>query len=140
MSIRLPLPFFVLALLTSAVRSDAQTRLIANIPFEFTVHGREFPAGKYEVRTPLDATGIVMIDNVANQAAMFASTYPSGGHDPIGEQPALVFDHRENGYALAQIWLSGREGESLVGVKHTSHTRAAADPNATYVLLASSAP
>jgi len=139
MSIRLPLPFFVLALLTTAVRGDAQTRLIANVPFDFTVHGRDFAAGKYEVRMPDSAGGIIMIDNVQDRTAMFASTYPSGGHDPAGEQPVLVFDHRENKYALAEVWVSGTEGESLAGLKRTSHPRATAHTDETYV-LASNAP
>jgi hypothetical protein len=129
--------FVVFALLASTVPSVAQTRLVATIPFDFIVRGTDFPAGTYEVRLSDTADGIVLIDNLKNNVATFTITIPAGGVDPAGEQPALVFDHRENRYLLAQIWESRSEGETLPGrVAHRSSSRASAADDDTLVLAA----
>jgi hypothetical protein len=133
------LPFFVLVLLAVAVPAHAQTRVVAKIPFDFIVHGQEFPAGTYEVRLSDSADGVALIDNLKSNVAIFAITIPAGGNDPAGEQPALVFNHRENRYVLAQIWESRSEGETLPGTeahRSSSHARAAADADDTIVLAA----
>jgi hypothetical protein len=133
------LPFFVLVLLAVAVPVHAQTRVVAKIPFDFIVHGHEFPAGTYEVRFSDSADGIALIDNLKSNAAMFTITVPAGGSDPAGEQPALVFDHRENRYVLAQIWESRREGELVPGTdarRSESRSRAGAGVDDTIVLAA----
>jgi hypothetical protein len=133
------LPFFVLVLLAVAVPAHAQTRVVAKIPFDFIVHGHEFPAGTYEVRLSDTADGVVLIDNLKSNVSMFTITIPAGGSDPAGEQPALVFDHRENRYVLAQIWESGREGEILPGTdahRSASRSHAGAAIDGTIVLAA----
>jgi len=133
------LPFFVLALLAAAVPTHAQTRVVAKIPFDFIVHGHEFPAGTYEVRFSDSANGIALIGNLKSNVSMFTSTIPAGGSDPAGEQPALVFDHRENRYVLAQIWESRREGEILPGTdarRPASHPLAGVGVDDTIVLAA----
>jgi len=104
------LPFFVLVLLAVAVPVHAQTRVVAKIPFDFIVHGHEFPAGTYEVRFSDSADGIALIDNLKSNAAMFTITVPAGGSDPAGEQPALVFDHRENRRARPDLGVAPRGG------------------------------
>jgi hypothetical protein len=137
------LPFFVLVLLAVAVPVHAQTTVVANIPFDFIVHGHELPAGTYEVRLSDTASGIALIDNLKGSISMFTITIPAGGNDPAGEQPALVFDHRENRYVLAQIWESRREGEILPGTdarRPASHPLAGAGVDDTIVLAANRLP
>jgi len=66
--------------------------MVAKVPFDFIVRGQTFPAGDYEVRSSDSGNGIVLIDNLKNYAATYTVTIPSGGTDPAGAQPALVFD------------------------------------------------
>jgi len=137
------LPFFVLVLFAVAVPVRAQTRVVAKIPFDFIVHGHELPAGTYEVRLSDTADGIALIDNLKSNVSMFTITIPAGGSDPAGEQPALVFDHRENRYVLAQIWESRREGEVVPGTdahRPASHPLARAGVDDTIVLAANRLP
>src|SRR5262245_30261815 len=137
------LPFFVLAFLALAVPVHAQTRVVATIPFNFIVRGHEFPAGNYEVRLSDTADGVALIDNLKSNVSMFTITIPAGGSDPAGEQPALVFDHRENRYVLAQIWESRREGEVLPGTdarRSESRVRAGDGVDDTIVLAANRLP
>jgi hypothetical protein len=106
---------------------------------DFSVRGLEFPAGTYEVRLSDSADGIALIDNLKNNVAAFTITMPAGGIDPAGEQPALVFDHRENRYLLTQIWESRTEAKTVPGTparRSSSRARAAADVDDTIVLAA----
>ena len=120
------LPFFVLVLLACVLPAHAQTRMVAKVPFDFIVRGQTFPAGDYEVRLSDSGNGIVLIDNLKNYATMYTVTIPSGGADPAGAQPALVFDKIENRYFLAQIWESCSEGQLLPGPYRRRSTRARA--------------
>ena len=132
------LPFCVLVLLACVVPAHAQTRLVANVPFDFIIHGQTFPAANYEVRLSDSADGIALIDSLKNNAATFTVVIPSGGVDPAGEQPALVFDRIENRYFLAQIWESRTEGETLPGPftrRRSSRARATTDDE-SFVLAA----
>jgi len=132
------LPFFVLVLLMCVAPAHAQTRMVAHVPFDFIVHGQTFTAGNYEVRLSDTADGIALIDNLKNNAAMFTMTVPSGGSDPAGEQPALVFDRIENRYFLAEIWQGRTEGATLPGPftrRRSSRARATADDE-SFVLTA----
>jgi len=109
------LPFFLLVLLAVAVPTHAQSRIVANVPFDFIVHGQTFPAGNYEVSLSGSANAIALIDNLKSNVATFVVTIRSGGIDPAGQEPALVFRHVENQYFLTEIWESQREGELLPG-------------------------
>ena len=96
-----------------------------------------------EVRLPDSGSGIVLIDSFRNRAAAYTITIPAGGHDPVGNQPALVFNHTENRYILSEIWQSRSEGEALMGVSghgHVSRARAAGDGADTAYVFASNAP
>ena len=114
--------------------------MTAKVPFAFLVRGQEFPAGDYEVRLDDFGRGIVLINNMHGKAATFAMTTSAGGVDPAGNQPALVFLHRENQYLLWELWQSHSEGEALPGVSAKSKaSRAQTTARATgdmYVLAA----
>jgi hypothetical protein len=131
-------PFLVLVLLACVVPAHAQTRMLANVPFDFIVRGETFPAGNYEVRLSDSANGIALIDNLKSNEATFTVTIPSGGTDPAGSQAALVFDRIENRYFLTQIWQSRSEGETLLGPftrRRSSRARATAEED-TFVVAA----
>ena len=93
--------------LGSASRRRAPERTIkANIPFEFSVGNRSFPAGRYslvrvqpfllELRDP---DGRVLA-NVLTQSVQSQTA-------PV--QPRLLFDNKGGGHALTQVW---QENES----------------------------
>jgi len=49
---------------------------------------------------------------------MYAIAIPTGGHDPNGDEPVLVFNRYENRYRLREIWNSETRGSSLVTRSH----------------------
>lgn len=132
--------FVTLALVVSAVSARAQGIMTATVPFAFLVRGQEFPAGDYEVRLADNGSGLVQIEKVQGKAATFALTTGAAGVDPVGDQPALVFLHRENQFLLSEIWQSHSDGAALPGIStkskasRTHATARAADD--VYVLAA----
>jgi hypothetical protein len=78
------------------------------VPFPFLVNGKTLPAGEYRV----DSEGGVVLfrGEKGTSATAFVVTTPAGGHDPVGDQPALSFTRYETQYRLADIWQSRSTG------------------------------
>jgi hypothetical protein len=101
----------------------AQEIIVVEVPFSFVVHGKEMPAGRYEVTS--DA-GVLTIRGTDNNASSFALTMPADGRDPVSNEPSLVFVKHENQNMLSQIWESPTEGLAIPGSPVVSkHDRAA---------------
>ena len=103
----------VLAVLLTGVaggRVYAQDVVDVKVPFDFLVKGQTFHAGTYEVTMNRAGEGVVSLRSDRGKAFAFVLTIPASGHDPAGEQPALVFSHHENLYELSQIWETGTQG------------------------------
>lgn len=106
--------------LGSFVQAQSPERTIkANIPFEFSVGNRSFPAGRYslvrvepfllELRDP---EGRVLA-HVLTQSVQ-SQTLPS--------QPRLLFDHEDGAHALIQVWQENESiGQQLTSSKSVSH-------------------
>ena len=93
-----------------AAAGHAQT-IEVTVPFPFLVHGTTLPAGQYRVEA--EGSVVLIRGEHGNQAAMFVGTTPAPGHDPSGDQPALMFTRYETQYRLADIWESGSEGLAI---------------------------
>ena len=85
----------------------AQEMVVARVPFPFAVRGQQFAAGRYSITTE---EGVVTVRGIDTSGGAVALTVPTGGQDPIGDQPALVFVRYENEYRLSQVWPSSTEG------------------------------
>ena len=104
----------VLALATAVASANAQSanRVIADIPFEFSVGYKTMPAGEYSVETVTASGNAVMIRSTdGNRAAIRLTDESARIKDKT--QARLVF-HRYGGrYFLAQVWngvdLNGRQ-------------------------------
>jgi len=93
-----------------ATQATAQsTKLVADVPFDFTVCHEQMPAGKYHVRPITSANPNVLIvhseDNrsieiVCTQDVQSQTAAPSG---------KLIFNRYGDQYFLSQMWLPGRK-------------------------------
>jgi hypothetical protein len=92
------------------------SRVRANIPFNFMVGGKEFKAGSYTVDRISQYRGVLVIRNEENNEA--ASFSVNGVTDRGKEGARMVFRRYGNQYFLAQIFdgVSG-EGEQLLKSK-----------------------
>jgi hypothetical protein len=83
-------------------------RVVANIPFDFTVGKTTLPSGEYTV-TPTD-TGHVLIQSKDHQHSAFAATMRVESNKPQ-DRAKLVFNKYGERHFLAKIWnnYAGRE-------------------------------
>jgi hypothetical protein len=122
-----------------ASAAQAGTWVVANVPFAFTLHGQQFPAGTYEVRDAGNTGGVLFIHGEYNGKMSYTFARPGSGVDPAGNRPALVFNHHGNVYELSQIWESEREGLTLPsadGKSEISRADTGTDGSPVYVLAA----
>jgi hypothetical protein len=123
-------------------QAHAQTRVIAKVPFEFTLQGQQFPAGTYEIREAGNSGDLLAIQGEFNNKMTYTFAQHVFGTDPAGDRPALVFNRQGNHYVLTAVWDSANEGLTLPVTKHGSEvTRADQGTDGpgelTYVIAAS---
>ena len=85
--------------------------------------------------------GVTYVRNMDRKVAVLGFTTGAGGENPIGYKPALVFKRYENGYRLAEVWLSkddGRDFPSFPGAKRLARVETKTGPSASesYVVAA----
>jgi hypothetical protein len=98
---------FVLAvlLIVPAVRAQ-QKGVKADVPFDFVVGDRAYPAGEYILKAALSDGGVIRIENVNEFSTVFIASNPCTKAAPSPETK-LVF-HRIGGrYFLYQVWTAG---------------------------------
>lgn len=104
---------FVLAaiLIVPAARAQ-QNGVKANVPFDFIVGDRAYPAGEYVLKAALNTGGTIRMENVQEVSAVFVSSNSCENRTPSKESK-LVFHRVAGRYFLYQIWtegnLTGRE-------------------------------
>jgi hypothetical protein len=99
---------FVLAaiLIVPAVRAQ-QNGIRADIPFDFVVGDRAYPAGEYLLKSVLnDGVGIIRIENVQDVSSVFVSSVSCTEAIP-SKQTKLVFRRMAGRYFLYQAWTAG---------------------------------
>lgn len=111
----------------------AQEIVVAKVPFPFAIRGQQFAAGRYSLSSE---QGVLMVRGIDHSGAVVALTVPSSGHDPIGDQPALVFVRSENEYRLSQVWPSSAEGLAVQDPAVPQHRAALASDEPTFVVAA----
>jgi hypothetical protein len=109
----------VMMIVAAGVSAKAQTldsRLTANIPFDFTVVDKKLPAGKYWVSRVQQSQGdtVLQVTSAEGKASAVRLTIPVNSHQPkdIG---TLVFHRYGDDYFLSEVWAKGGSvGRSLL--------------------------
>jgi hypothetical protein len=96
----------VLLTFSSALgQSDRQT--IINIPFNFSVGEKAFPAGKYVIeRNRKDSDTVWVIRHKNNVGKALLLTSPVRANDTV-EETRLVFNRYDDLYFLTEFWTPG---------------------------------
>jgi hypothetical protein len=98
---------FVLAVILIVPAARAQQNGVkADVPFDFIVGDRAYPAGEYILRADLNSGGIVRIENVQELSVVFASSNSCENRKPPTETK-LVFHRMAGRYFLYQVWTAG---------------------------------
>jgi len=98
---------FVLTAILFAPAARAQQKGIrADVPFDFVVGDRAYPAGEYILRATLNDNGILRMENVNDVSAVFVTSNPCAEAVPT-RQTRLVFHRMGGRYFLYQMWTAG---------------------------------
>jgi hypothetical protein len=93
------------------------TRVVAQVPFDFLVGDKAFPAGEYSVNSIMqDGSALVIRNAEATNSAMRLTN--SIEANPHNSQSRLVFHRYGRTYFLAEVWRGGdSEGRRLIQSK-----------------------
>ena len=98
---------FVLAAILLVPAARAQQRVVkADVPFDFVVGNRAYPAGEYTLRAALNDSAIIRIENMNEVSAAFALSNACSKGTPSPETK-LVFHRMGGHYFLYQVWTAG---------------------------------
>jgi hypothetical protein len=95
-----------------AVAASAQTigriRLIANIPFEFSVGNKTLPAGEYTIRqfNPSSDHSVLQFRSKDGSVGAIVQTTSVIARAP--ENARLIFRRYDNHYFFAEAWVDGQ--------------------------------
>ena len=97
--------FVILTFSSVLAQSDRQT--IINIPFNFSVGEKSFPAGKYVIeRNRQDSDTVWVIRHKDNSGKAVMLTNPVRANDTL-EETKLVFSRYDDLYFLSEFWAAG---------------------------------
>jgi hypothetical protein len=98
---------FVLAaiLLVPAARAQ-QNGVKADVPFDFVIGNRAYPAGAYILNSPLNNDSVIRIQNTQEVLSGFTVSNPCAKGTPAKETK-LVFHRMGGRYFLYQMWTAG---------------------------------
>ena len=98
-----------------ASQASAQTTLVADIPFDFTICREQLPAGKYRVeRMSATSTNLLLVRGEDNRPSEIACTRDVQS-TKRSDTAKLIFNRYGDQYFLSEIWLPGRTiGNELV--------------------------
>jgi len=84
----------------------AQSKVVANVPFDFSVKGQKMPAGKYEVTRDFARPDIIQISNLDDSRSVQVITYRAVENQPGAESPRMIFNQYGNRYFFSELWTS----------------------------------
>ena len=105
----------VLALASAVASAKAQSanKVIADIPFEFSVGYKSMPAGEYSVTTAISARGLLIQSADGKTSALRLSDETDRSKDK--PRARLVFHRYGDRYFLAEVWNgNGNTGRQLL--------------------------
>jgi hypothetical protein len=96
------------ALLLGSVAQAQQNRVDANIPFNFLVGDKAYPAGDYRIASARVSARILRIDQTdGSHTALVGSNACTSARR--AEKTKLVFHRIGDNYFLYQIWIQGKD-------------------------------
>ena len=113
--------------------SQAQTttdEIVATVSNPFTVGTQTLPAGQYFFTANI-ATSIIQVRSADGKHAAMSMIYTRIARPESAAQAEnkVVFDVRNNQYALSEVWVAGEDGFVLPGHMQTSHTHLSVKAN-----------
>ena len=106
----------------------AQSKVEANIPFDFTVQGKTMPAGKYQLVRESSMPDTIEISNVAGGRSVLVVTFKALTAEPGKVAPRMVFNQYGNRYFLSELWTSDGTERRVTPAKLERELKASTTP------------
>ena len=106
------LMILALALIVSVPMTQAQARVVANVPFGFSLEQKSMPAGTYEISSQSNKTLVVRNLDTKDARLVIASMHVEASQAAGTPHAKLVFCKYGDQYFLSQIW----DGQSHTGI------------------------
>ena len=115
-----PLMLIMLAVSAHAQTSSVQ-KMIATVPFEFSIGKTTLPAGKYTITVlnPTSDRKTLQIRSINGRSSAIILTTTSNAN--VSDNAKLVFERYDDRYYFAQAQLAG-DATSLAAVRTKQHT------------------
>jgi hypothetical protein len=87
----------------------AQTKAVANVPFQFTVATVSMPAGEYSLQALPNASGVIQISNLATRRSVLVMAPATGSTykgDPT-DTGKVIFHRYGDRYFFSEVWSPG---------------------------------
>jgi hypothetical protein len=98
---------FTLTVLLLATAAQAQqTKVQANIPFDFVAGDRLYPAGEYTLKSMSDSGVPIRIDGTQEATSAIVPSSSCVGRGPASSTK-VVFHRMGDHYFLYQVWIEG---------------------------------
>ena len=110
----------------SAAAQASDTIQVA-IPFAFTVHNVDMPAGNYRVGRSADGSGLLAVQNIETHQTVFCLANQTG-HSIAADQSSVAFRAAGAGYSLVDIRWAGYTSGAQLRVAQESVLTASARP------------
>jgi hypothetical protein len=116
----------ILALSPSVSAQQLASSIAGNIPFEFNIGDKAYPAGQYRVTSNLDGRPAALtIANPEKKITTVLMIMTRLARQHMGDAPkgSLVFDKVEDKRILSEIWMGDRDGFLIHATArpHTHH-------------------
>lgn len=116
---------------------NSESRVVAQVPFNFTVANKAVPAGECEIRLAAMGSKTLKISNIDSSMSLFAPSYQTESKQDAAKY-ALVFKQYGDRYFLSGIKLQGSKiGYRLPESKLEAELRAQNVPSTEETLVAS---
>jgi hypothetical protein len=126
----------VLAVLLMATATRAQEiKMKADVPFDFVVGGRAYPAGEYALRPMAMDNAFLQITDVEKRTSSVLLSYSCRNVAPSTETK-LVFRRIGDEYFLEQVWVEGRQSGRQFPISRTETQLARNHEKAEVVIIA----
>jgi hypothetical protein len=110
-------------LLIAGIAFAADSQVIVNIPYTFTVSGKELPAGEYIIqRTGVNDSILVIRSEHTKTPIVLEVLTRIDGKSAADPNARIVLDKFEGDkYVLSEVHFPGEDGFLLAGAKNTPH-------------------
>jgi len=118
---------------TGAILTAQNTRMVADIPFEFQMGKASLPAGEYSFERH---SGVLTIRGADGKHAALTLTSPASRHE-LSDRPSVQFQRYGDSYFLSAVWSAdSRDGLAVpTGQKQRQLAKLTPNPDTTVVAM-----